>query len=113
MKINDPSLWPDELGDLHFDFPTDDSDGGDVLVLNERGLMLGLLFWREDAPEGVELPISGGWELVMEGDDDEPLSRQVLVLAANEEIPTLTDDVIAWATLTILCRMAGRCPGQG
>jgi hypothetical protein len=63
--------------------------------------------------DDVGVAVADGWELVLAGNDIEVLVRQLLVKPAGQESRTLTDDVIAWAALTILSRMAGRVPGQG
>jgi hypothetical protein len=119
MRINDPSLWPDEIGDLRF-VAQDETAEHDVVVVSEHGVTLALLFYRECCPiaamcddEDSGLPAADAWELVLAGDEIEVLERRLLVKPAGEESGTLTDDVIAWATLTILSRIAQRVPGRG
>jgi hypothetical protein len=115
VKINDSSLWPDELGDLRFE--TQEGSDGDFQVLSSDGAKLALLVHHEEGwlPGYAEYPLSVGvgWELVLPGRGPEVLDRRLLLGATDRQAPTLNADVIAWATLTILTQMAGRIPGRG
>jgi hypothetical protein len=118
MKLNDPTLWPAQLGDLHFRVP---ADGGDCeMQVVSDGEILARLF-RHDAcsvgalvqGDGVDTPVGEAWELVMEGSEDEVLARELLFRPAADEPTVLSDEIVAWATLTVLSRLGDRRPGRG
>jgi hypothetical protein len=119
MRINDPSLWPAQLGDLRFDSPSE-KESNEIRIVSARGDIVGLLF-RHDGCSVDQLhqsaefhvPAAEGWELVMKGGDGKVIGRNMLFGRVAEQPATLTDDIAAWATLTLLSRMVSRSPARG
>jgi hypothetical protein len=119
MNINDPSLWPDELGDLRFE-PLEDGGTDDIMVISENEGTLAMLIRHHEpwlatlGSQGViEIPPGSGWELLLPGRGPDLLERRLLYRPGREATAGLTDDVIAWATLTVLIQRAGHVPRQG
>jgi hypothetical protein len=90
-----------------------------ILIRSERGVTLAMLFrhdrsWEDlvDRVPDVDARTTGGWELVL-GSGTELVGRQALFLPSGANSSGLSNDIIAWATLTILSRIAGRSPRQG
>jgi hypothetical protein len=119
MRFDDPSLWPPQLGDLRFESPSGEGEA-EIRIVSDRGDILGLLL-RHDGCSVAQLhecaefhvPAAHAWELVMKASGGEVLGRTMLFGRVAEQPATLTDEIAAWATLTLLSRMAGRCPGRG
>jgi hypothetical protein len=117
VKINDSRLWPADLGPLRFVAQGASADC-DVFVIADDDTKLATLTARADTRstavgDADALVVNSGFELVMPARGSTPSARWLLSRPGGVTSGALSDDVIAWVTLTILSQLGGRAPGRG
>ncbi|MGH2869444.1 MAG: hypothetical protein ACRDNK_18010 [Solirubrobacteraceae bacterium] len=123
MKLTDTSQWPEGVGEIRFEPQRETSTGANIKMVSEHGAELGLLAAVTDSAAQLPIRYSGdcqisvdaSWEVLV-ADSSGVLRDHRLLFRGQETIDEsaqLTDEVAAWATLTLLWALAPDTSGRG